>query len=264
MSKTALAILVMALPCPGIEIIAHRGASYDAPENTLPAVTLAWERNADAVEMDGFLSKDGHVVAIHDKDTGRVAGDSRKVSDQTLAELKAHDVGSWKDAKYAGTHIPTVTEVLATVPDGKPLGIEVKGGNREIVPALEKALDAAGKREQVNFIAFDYDLIVAAKERMPDVPSYWLYGFSARERVYHRILSNDDLIEKAKKANLDGLDFRHDGDFDKAFVDKVRAEGMEVLVYTVNSPARARELEAMGVSGVPPARPGFMRKALRR
>ena len=64
MSKTALALLLMALPCPGIEIIAHRGASYDAPENTLPAVNLAWKRNADAVEVDVFMSKDGHVVAI--------------------------------------------------------------------------------------------------------------------------------------------------------------------------------------------------------
>jgi len=257
-------LLVMTLPCPAIEIVAHRGASHDAPENTLPAVELAWERDADAVEVDVYLSKDGEVVAIHDKTTKRVAGEDRAVVDQTLAELKALDVGRWKHAQYADTRIPTISEVLATIPDGKKLVIEIKGDDESIVPTLEEAVDRSGKRGQVMFIAFSYDLIAAAKKRMPNIPAYWLYGFRTQERLYYRIVTNGDLIQKAKTANLDGLDLRHDGAFDKPFVDMVRAEGMQVYVYTVNDPDRARALDQMGVAGITTDRPGFMRKALQQ
>ncbi len=69
------------------EIISHRGASFDAPENTLPAVKLAWEKNADAVEVDVHLTKDGKIVAIHDYNTKRTAELDKLVSEQTLASL---------------------------------------------------------------------------------------------------------------------------------------------------------------------------------
>ncbi len=77
-----------------VQIIAHRGESYSAPENTLAAVTLAWQRNADAVEVDVHLSKEGRLVVIHDDNTRRTAGVDRKVREQTLAELKALDAGA--------------------------------------------------------------------------------------------------------------------------------------------------------------------------
>ena len=102
-----------------VEIVAHRGASYDAPENTVAAIKLAWEQKADAAEFDVFLSKDGKIVVMHDKDTKRIAGVDRKVVDQTLAELRKLDVGRWKDAKFAGEKMPTLDEMLATVPEGK-------------------------------------------------------------------------------------------------------------------------------------------------
>ena len=70
-----------------VEIIAHRGASYDAPENTLESVRLGWEQKADAVEVDVFL-KDGEVVLHHDATTKKIAGVDRKVADQTFAELR--------------------------------------------------------------------------------------------------------------------------------------------------------------------------------
>src|SRR5438445_6957075 len=109
-----------------MEIIAHRGASYDAPENTLASVKLAWEQKADAVEIDVHLSKDGSIVVIHDANTSKVAGVRKRVSDQTLAELKGLDVGRWKGPKWASERIATLDEVLATVPERKRLFIEIK------------------------------------------------------------------------------------------------------------------------------------------
>src|SRR5258708_20977535 len=75
-----------------VEIIAHRGASDEAPENTLASINLGWQQNADAVEVDVYLSKDGQIVVIHDALTSKTAGVRRRVSDQTLAELKRLDV----------------------------------------------------------------------------------------------------------------------------------------------------------------------------
>src|SRR6478672_5367982 len=102
-----------------MQIIAHRGASFDAPENTLAAIRLGWDQGADGVEFDVRLSRDGQIVVIHDADTRRVANVDRLVSDQTVDELRQLDVGRWKGPQFAGERIPTLAEVLAIVPAGK-------------------------------------------------------------------------------------------------------------------------------------------------
>src|SRR5438034_6344625 len=109
-----------------MKIIAHRGASHDAPENTLAAVHLAWQQNADAVEIDVHLSKDGKLVVIHDATTKRTCGVSHKVRELTLAELKSLDAGKWKGRQWVGETIPTLDEVLDIVPKGRGLVIEMK------------------------------------------------------------------------------------------------------------------------------------------
>ena len=93
---TFLFFLVFALDVAAVEIIAHRGASYDAPENTLASVQLGWERNADAVEVDVYLSKDRKIVVIHDENTKRTTGHDGLVHKMTWAQLRQLDAGSWK------------------------------------------------------------------------------------------------------------------------------------------------------------------------
>ena len=77
-------------------LVAHRGASKDAPENTLPAFELAWKQGADAIEGDFYLTKDGKIVCFHDGDTKKITGKKLVVKDSTLAELQALDVGEWR------------------------------------------------------------------------------------------------------------------------------------------------------------------------
>src|SRR3954470_14279804 len=133
----AVALSVTADP-PRVEIVGHRGASFDAPANPVAAIKLAWEQKADGSEFDIYLTKDGQIAVIHDKDTKRTAGGVNKVvAESTLAELRALDVGKWKGEKFAGEKIPTLAEMLATVPPGKRVFIEVKCGP-EIVPELVK------------------------------------------------------------------------------------------------------------------------------
>ena len=110
------------------EIIAHRGESSLAPENTLAAVQLAWAGDADAVEIDVRLTADGHLVVCHDADTERTTGQKLVVGECTLAELRALDAGAWKGAEWAGQKIPLLAEILDTIPENKRLFVEVKVG----------------------------------------------------------------------------------------------------------------------------------------
>jgi glycerophosphoryl diester phosphodiesterase len=121
-------------------IIAHRGESFDAPENTMAAIQLAWDRGADAVEIDIQLSKDNRIVVIHDFETKRLAGVNKKVKEQTFEELRKLDVGSWKNPSFKDEKIPSLAEVLESVPNGKKLIIEIKSDS-SIIPIFKKDLE---------------------------------------------------------------------------------------------------------------------------
>ena len=148
-------------------IVAHRGASGDAPENTLAAFRLAWRQGADAIEGDFRLTKDGVIVCIHDGDTKRVGDRDMLVVDSTLQELKTVDIGGCRGEQFIGERVPTLDEVISTIPDGKIILIEVKCGC-EIVPLLitqlrESSLDAT----QVVIISFEAGVIRMCKDLAP-------------------------------------------------------------------------------------------------
>ncbi len=245
----------------GVEIVAHRGASHDAPENTLPAIRLAWERGADAVEIDIHQTRDGRIVAIHDRTTDRVSGQSGLVVDFPLAVLRQLDVGAWKGARWKDTRIPTLTEVLATVPSGRTLVVEIKCP-RTVLPELESVLGDEPNGDQVTLIAFDYETIAESKRRMPDRPAYWLYGFSDGEAERYGIRSPEQIAAKVRDAGLDGLDLRHDGGWVERLTRLMEEVGKSVYVYTVNDPAAGRRLRDLGVAGITTDRPGFLREAM--
>ena len=151
-----------------VVIVAHRGASHDAPENTLAGFKLAWEFQADAIEGDFYLTRDQQIVCIHDDTTERVARLNLPVSQSTLAELQQLDVGSWKDERFADQRIPTLSEVLAVVPCEKRIFIEIKCGP-EIVPFLAEALQRSRLTTmQTVLISFKPEVISAAKSAIPD------------------------------------------------------------------------------------------------
>ena len=137
----------MAQPSDAVEIIAHRGASHSAPENTVAAVELAWQRGADAVEFDVWLTADGRIVGLHDETTERTTGKNWTVGKKTFDELRSLDAGSWKGPAWAGEKIPSLAELLATIPEGKRVFIEIKDDVR-LVPELLRVLKASGKRPE--------------------------------------------------------------------------------------------------------------------
>ena len=160
-----------------MEIIAHRGASHDAPENTLAAVNLAWQQNADAVEIDVHLSRDGQLVVIHDENTRKTAGWNKNVSEQTLPELRRLDVGRWKGRQWAGAKIPVLAEVLGALPAGKRLFIEVKSGDAFIPAFADEFARSRAKPEQIVLIGFSLPTMALAKRAFPKSEVCWVAEF---------------------------------------------------------------------------------------
>ncbi len=250
--------------CDAVEIIGHRGASYLAPENTAAAVRLAFELGADAAEIDVYLSSDGRIVVLHDETTERTTNRDWVVARHTLAELRTLDAGSWKHAKYAGERLPTLAEMLAAVPEGKRIFIEIKCG-AEILPELRRMLLATDKRpEETVLIDFNFDTIVAAKRLMPDRPAYWLHGTSPKRDKQTGRLGDPPgkLAERCLQAGLDGLNIAHDSRIDRALLDFVHDSGMKLYVWTVNSPDDARRLIDLRIDGITTDRPGWLREQL--
>lgn len=116
-------------PKGAIDVIGHRGASAYAPENTLASFALAKEMNADWFELDCSLTKDKHVIVIHDDKLDRTTNGKGHVSDYTLAELKQLDAGTWKDPKFAGERLPLLSEALDLAKERRiGIYIEIKNG----------------------------------------------------------------------------------------------------------------------------------------
>ena len=247
-----------------VEIIAHRGASHDAPENTLESFQLGWKQEADAVELDIMLSKDGRVVVIHDPNTKRLAGVDRPVVEQTFDELRTLDVGKWKDAKWAGTRIPLFSDVLASIPEGKRLFIEIKSGS-EILPELKRELAATHRLPaQTAIIGFSSKTMADAKRAFPELQVYWIVDIKPNPKTGKTSPTAEELIREAKAAAVDGLDLSAHETIDRTFASKIRDAGLKLAVWTVNDPQLARQMIQAGVEGLTTDRPGWMREQLKK
>jgi glycerophosphoryl diester phosphodiesterase len=243
-----------------VEFIAHRGASHDAPENTVGAMRLGFAQGADAGELDVHLSADGRIVVIHDFDTARVAGVSNVVAQtgaEALTRLEAGQWGKWRGTPYR-ENIPLLETALETVPEAKRVFIEIKCGP-EILPELERVLAASRLRaEQKVIIGFGWETMRQAKERFPGLRVFWLAGADKNKR-YAPV---GELIEKARAAKVDGLNLEKGFPIDRAFVEQVRAAGLQLYVWTVDEPEVAARLVAAGVDGITTNRPQWLRHAV--
>lgn len=262
LSCAAIAAAVFSAACAsGIEIVAHRGASHDAPENTLASFKLGFQQKADADECDIYLTKDGRIVVIHDKDTGRTSGVTNKIASSTFEDLRRLDIGKWGQWKDKGfsERIPTLEEVLALIPDGKRLFVEIKCGP-EILPELEKTLRKSGKKaNQIVIIGFGYETVRQAKEKLPDLQALFLAAADQKTKEFPPV---EDLIRAAKAAKLDGLDLHSGFPIDAEFVGKVHQAGLKLYTWTVDDPELARQEAAAGVDGITTNRPEWLRAQL--
>ena len=272
---TFLCFLVFALDVAAVEIIAHRGASHDAPENTLAAVNLGWKRNADAVEVDVFLSKDNRIVAIHDKNTKRTTGHDGLVREMTWPELRKLEAGGWKDREYKGEPIPLLSDILATVPEGKYLVIEIKCGPEIIQPLAGFLKKAKVAPSNTAIISFSFNVVAAAKKQFPKRAVYYLSSIKQNKNSGRWEPSVESLVKKARTAGLNGLSLGNMGSqgavSNKSLVDYLRqmrketaARDLGFYVWTVDSPKMGKLLADLGLDGITTNRPAFLKSQLNK
>lgn len=242
-------------------LIAHRGSSQQAPENTLAAFDLAWQEGADGIEADFRLTRDGRVVCLHDATTGRTAPVDLAVAAASADELRRLDVGGWKGARWQGERIPTLEEVLARLPADKRLFIELKSG-REIVPPLARMLSHGVPAGQLRLLAFDSRLVALLKEKLPGIPACLNvdYRFNRQTRSWRP--SPEEVMAMMARCGADGLSSRAHPLLGADLVAELRRSGREIHVWTVDSGRVAVQYRDLGVDSIMTNRPGWLRSRL--
>ena len=244
-----------------MDIIAHRGASGTAPENTLPAFRLAWELAADGIELDVRLSADGVVMVHHDASTQRCSGVDLTVEETDCRRLQQLDVGAWRGPQYAGVTIPTLQDVLAEVPTGKRVLIEIKSG-LTIVPALQQVLKQHIPQQptDLGLISFHLEVLESCRMALPEVPCYPIFSTQDPDNRAdkHSIPAWMDYVQQHGFAGLDP-DCQ---DITAEFAAAMRAADLELLTWTVNDPVQAATLAEYGVAAITTDWPGRIRDAL--
>ena len=253
--KRVYCILLLGLLCnvvnAQVEFIAHRGASYLAPENTIASAKLGWELGAEAVEIDIHLSKDNKVMVIHDGDTKRVSGTFLKVPETETGVLRKLDVGSFKNEKFKNERIPFLKEIIRLIPPGKKLVIELKS-RKEVIPWMKKEIDKHGKLDQMVFICFDWETIVETQKLFPANACYWLCD------------NSEELAKKWEQiaaSGLRGVDLKYTI-INQEVMARANQLGLEVITYTVNMPEEARRLISLGVRQITTDRPAWLKEQI--
>ncbi|MBN1820310.1 MAG: hypothetical protein JXR31_08835 [Prolixibacteraceae bacterium] len=236
------------------QYIAHRGASYLAPENTVASAELGWELGADAVEIDIHLTKDTRVMVIHDNTTKRTCqGKNLTIKDSPSTLLRDLDAGSFKDEKFKGEKIPFLTEIVEMIPEGKKLVVELKSGS-DVIPHLKRIFTDNPKLSQVVFISFDWDAIIQAKAEFPENACYWLSALKPGLKKR---------MEQAAEIGLEGVNLKQSMIDDK-IIALAKELNLEVLAWTVDDPEEAKRLIDLGITQITTNRPKWLKEEVNK
>jgi len=245
---------------PGAEIIAHRGSSHMAPENTLASFKLGWQETT-ICELDIHPTLDGRLLVIHDDSARRTTGTEFLIAEHPLSELQQLDAGSWKGPQWRGEKLPVLEEVIAAMPADKRLLIEIKAGP-EVVPELRRVIDASGKKQQLLLQSFSHPVCVEARKVFTDIPVYFLIAFQQNPSTREWRPAVDETILQAKTAGLDGINVNDATLLDADAVQKIHSAGLKVHVWTIDEVNEAKKLLERGVDGLITNRPGWLKAQL--
>lgn len=240
------------------EIVAHRGASWDAPENSLASVQLAVEHQAVWIELDIRTTCDGELVAFHDPTLNRTAGVEGSIEGMDWADLRLLDIGKWKAPQYAGERIPRLAEVLEVLPDEVGLFIELCL-EKDAVGTVEKVLKDSSRPERHTVISFREQSIIASKQRWPDNRHLFLLRGATDD--WQREL--ESALAFVEKHEMEGLDIHYSW-AEKGLVKRsdFPANPFEVHFWTVNDWSTGHQLYEWGADGLTTDRAGLFLKEL--
>jgi glycerophosphoryl diester phosphodiesterase len=214
-----------------MEIVAHRGSSFLAPENTLAALKLGWEETMTC-ELDIRATADGRLVVIHDASTLRTTGSDFVVAEHAWRDLRLLDAGAWKGDRWKGERLPLLEEALDAMAGDRRLFIEIKEGPA-IVPELKRVVEGSGKSGQVALQSFSLETCVGAKRDFTDLPVYFLVELKHGSAVA-------EAIKKAKSSGLDGLNFGNTDLLSDLLVEQVHEANLKVGGWTIDREEEAR------------------------
>ena len=246
-----------------INIISHRGANIYAPQNTLPAFRRGLALGADGFETDVHSTKDGVLVLCHNYSIDKTSNGKGLIAQMTLEALRSYDFGSYFSQKFEGTKIPTLDEFLELVAESslQVLNIELKSpkeNETNIVFETINAVKEHGLFDRLLISSFDPALLAEAKRVDPKTRTGFLY--SPNSKVTFKIIHRN-MLTVAKEIGADAL---HPFSLyvNKALVDAAHDAGMEINVWTVNSPKSVLRMAALGVEGLITDYPDVVRGVL--
>jgi glycerophosphoryl diester phosphodiesterase len=250
--------------------LAHRGASEDAPQNTMAAFLLAAELGADGVELDAQLSADGHVVVIHDLSVDATTDGRGPVRAKSLAELKELDAGGWFAPVFAGERIPSLNEVFARMgsqADGSDTGcvfnVELKSdrqSDERLAAEVMRLVETHGLERRTVISSFESHLLRQVQRYNPQVATALLFGperlFLPRRGVLGLSRTPSWPVERTDAMHP------HYTLVSQQYVDWARQKGYRVNVWTVDDPGDMWRMIRLGVDGIITNRPLLLQQVL--
>ena len=240
-----------------VEVIGHSGASSEAPENTLAANRLAFQRSDDGFEVDVRLTKDRKLVCMHDKNTLRTTGQELVIKESTLKELKSLDVGLWKGKQWKGETIPTLEEVLEEIPEDKKIFIEIKTGTESIDPLIEDIQKSKVESNCITVISFHQEVVKQVKRSRESLNVNLLIAFSGPKEI-----SNEEVLQRLTEFKLDGVGAENHSRLSHTFVAPILEANKKVHVWTVDDIEQAKTYKELGLSSITTNVPQLIRSAL--
>lgn len=242
----------------GFTVIAHRGASAYAPENTMVAFRKAVEMKAEMIELDILMSADGLVLCFHDAELDRLTNATGNFVNFSSDSLLKLDAGSWFDAKFAGEPIPTLDEALAFAKDKIAVNIEIK--TESVTDSLrngieEKALAIVNKYEMLEhviFSSFDYRALQHIRQLEPAATTAVLYAGPIGE------IDNPVAIVEYLQADAFNCSWRELSD---EWLGLLNDNGIPFNIYTVNEEKKMTEIMQKGAKGIFSDYPDILLKA---
>lgn len=221
--------------------IAHRGASGNAPENTLAAFKKAIEIGVDAVELDLHGSADGEVVVIHDASLDRTTDYSGPVNQTALETIKQADAGGWFAPEFAGEPVPTLAEALECIGKETIALLEIK--DPLIAEAVVAKVHETQSLDLTVIISFHTSVLQTVRALAPRIPTGWLIG------SHNNHASPEQLCQQLGELGSPLLNVNHQL-ITAEFAYEVRRRGIALWCWTVDDIVRMREMKAFGVQGI--------------
>lgn len=231
-----------------VKIIAHRGANKVAPQNTMPAFTIAKEMGVDGFENDVHYTSDGHIVICHNHSIDETSNGSGLILEKTLRELREYDFGSYFSSEYAGTKIPTLDEFFAVAKGLCVINVEIKrplNGNYDIVGGVIQMAKDMGVFDGLIISSFDEQVLIKAKEIDESCKTGFLYDMQSP----HIDEIAEDPVAYAKNLGAQAI---HPVFLmvSEELIASAHENGMAVNAWTVNTPEAIQVLTLWGCDGL--------------